>query len=293
MRTESDRALTESIREAFPNITFTQVRRARGEDHVALVLDEWVIFRFPRTKTYERTLHTELALLAALRKHRLPFTVPVYRWVERRERFGGYAMIHGTKMTRTAVARLTNGQKEAVAEQLARFLSVLHSLPARGGGTDAREPHTYAKRYFETRRAVIRTGVSTALLRRIDYFFRTTYTASVTPVPHTTWTHSDLRDDHILFDGKKRRIAGVIDFGDARVGDPAFDFTFLFEYGEPFGQAVYALYRGPKDIHFLERARAHYLRWVIDELYYAVKNKKPARARRLKTVLEKALPVVP
>jgi len=290
MNTESNQKLAEKIRAAFPRLAFTRVRRAGGEDHVALILDEKWIFRFPRTKTYERTLHTELELLSSLKKHRLPFKIPSYRWIERHKKFGGYAMIHGRKMTRTAVVRLDTAHTRTVAKQLAHFLTVLHTLPAQGGSGSARTVRSYAERYFDTRRAVIRTSISSALLARLDFFFRHTYAQKITPVPRKTWTHRDVRDDHILFDQKKQRIAGIIDFGDADIGDPAFDFTSLWDYGAAFIDEIYRHYHGPKDGAFLHRSELHYLRWAADELYYAILNGQTREAKRYRSVLEKNLP---
>jgi aminoglycoside 2''-phosphotransferase len=47
--------------------------------------------------------------------------------------------------------------------------------------------------------------------------------------------HDDLASYHILYAPEERRIAGVIDFGMARLGDPAADFALIINtYGESF-----------------------------------------------------------
>ena len=44
--------------------------------------------------------------------------------------------------------------------------------------------------------------------------------------------HGDLSPDHILADAGRAGLAGIIDWGDARLGDPAWDLVYIREdYG--------------------------------------------------------------
>jgi aminoglycoside phosphotransferase (APT) family kinase protein len=72
--------------------------------------------------------------------------------------------------------------------------------------------------------------------------------------------HGDIYSTHLLWDSKDKKL-GLIDFSDMNIGDPAFDFAELYEYGQEFIEQVYKLYKGPKDDSFLERAWI-YQRWV-------------------------------
>ena len=46
-----------------------------------------------------------------------------------------------------------------------------------------------------------------------------------------------------LFNNLHKTISGVIDFGDAQIGDPAFDFTGLYyDFGREFTTSVYEQY---------------------------------------------------
>jgi aminoglycoside phosphotransferase (APT) family kinase protein len=289
MKKISDRALAAKIRAEFPHIRFRTVRRKGGEDHDVLILGH-LIFRFPKTKTYARTLRHELALLAALSKRRLPCRIPEYRWVARGKTFGGYELIRGIKMTRTAFGRRSAAEQKKIASQVARFLSTLHAMVLRAPLPSSRNTATFPKRYFEKRRALIARGAAPALVARIDAFFKDTYLLGVSGHAKRVPVHNDFRDDHILLGKKGAGIEGVIDFGDAARGDPAFDFTCLWEYGEKFVKAVYRTYRGPKDRTFLSRSKTQYLRWAADELYYAIRNEEPREARHFRTILEKNLP---
>jgi aminoglycoside 2''-phosphotransferase len=60
--------------------------------------------------------------------------------------------------------------------------------------------------------------------------------------------HGDLSPDHYLTDARTGELTGVIDFGDAAVGDPDYDYVYVLEDGgEPFARQVMA-HRGVADI---------------------------------------------
>jgi aminoglycoside 2''-phosphotransferase len=66
--------------------------------------------------------------------------------------------------------------------------------------------------------------------------------------------HSDLGMEHVLVDDGARRVTGVIDFGDARVGDPALDFVGM---GTTLQRQVLDSYGGPQDAGMLARGRIY------------------------------------
>ena len=58
-----------------------------------------------------------------------------------------------------------------------------------------------------------------------------------------TIIHADFTHHHILFNKHNKSISGVIDFGDAQIGDPAFDFAGLYyDFGDEFTTSVYEQY---------------------------------------------------
>ena len=59
---------------------------------------------------------------------------------------------------------------------------------------------------------------------------------------------------NILFDPNKQTISGIIDFGDACVGDPARDFAGIkFDFGTLFTQKTLDRYQGTIDKYFWNR----------------------------------------
>jgi aminoglycoside 2''-phosphotransferase len=64
--------------------------------------------------------------------------------------------------------------------------------------------------------------------------------------------HGDLSPDHFLADTEQARLTGVIDWGDARIGDPAWDLVYIYEdYGPRTLNAFLDHYDRP-NAHLLE-----------------------------------------
>ncbi|HVE56297.1 MAG TPA: aminoglycoside phosphotransferase family protein, partial [Pyrinomonadaceae bacterium] len=81
--------------------------------------------------------------------------------------------------------------------------------------------------------------------------------------------HGDLSHDHLLYDQKTKLISGVIDFGDMLIGDPAWDFLWLYEdYGADFLTRLLAFYQ-ENDKHALIKRVYNYsllqtIEWATD-----------------------------
>jgi aminoglycoside phosphotransferase (APT) family kinase protein len=83
--------------------------------------------------------------------------------------------------------------------------------------------------------------------------------------------HGDFRDDNLMVDPLTGRLIGVIDWGNAAVGDPALDFTTLvLRRGWDFMQRALASYSLSTDDQFLDRVRYHAqiqsLQWLLDSV---------------------------
>jgi aminoglycoside phosphotransferase (APT) family kinase protein len=71
-----------------------------------------------------------------------------------------------------------------------------------------------------------------------------------------SFLHLDFRGNNILVDPRSGRLAGIIDWGNAALGDPALDFSCLAVWrGWPFAQAVLDNYAKPVDAGFIERVK--------------------------------------
>src|SRR5687768_4368296 len=83
--------------------------------------------------------------------------------------------------------------------------------------------------------------------------------------------HGDFNSGNIILDPTSGRFVGVIDWGNAAVGDPALDFMWLVLWrGWDFTHAVLKAYELPTDDGFLDRLRYHArmqsLQWLTDSV---------------------------
>ena len=175
---------------------------------VAIVDDEWV-FRFPRRAGVEEALEVEIALLPALAPV-LPVDVPSFEHISRKPLFVGYRMIRGEPLV------------DDDAEGVRAFLEALHAVDPSGLPVELSDwVEAYRIQCAEFERLVLPL-VDRDLRRQATRLFEDTETlVGFEPV----LLHADLGPEHLrVRDG---RLAGVIDWGDARLGDPALDYSWL------------------------------------------------------------------
>jgi aminoglycoside phosphotransferase (APT) family kinase protein len=74
--------------------------------------------------------------------------------------------------------------------------------------------------------------------------------------------HADLSAQHILYaDGA---VTGVLDWGEVSLGDPDYDFCYMYgEFGEAFAREVALQYGHPNIDRLIHKA--HYF-WLIDQV---------------------------
>jgi aminoglycoside 2''-phosphotransferase len=235
---------TKAIVEAFPHIEIKNIELDRsGWDNIVVVVNHEIIFRFPRRPEVAQTLEIESRLLPELRKV-VSLPIPNFEFVT--PYFVGYRMIPGEPFAKALFEQCCSPElAQHLAHQLAQFLAELHSFPVER----ARElgvPYIPDRELWESFYSEIRQHVFpllTAQERRwaqqlFETFLSDERNFQFTPV----LLHGDFSPDHILFDREAKRITGVIDFGDVRIGDPAYEFQWRRDYGEAFWRKVLAHY---------------------------------------------------
>jgi aminoglycoside phosphotransferase (APT) family kinase protein len=251
------------LREQFPGVCDGPIRHlGEGWDSVAyLVSGQWV-FRFPKRRDVETRMQREVRLLDAL-VGRLPLPVPDVRWRGQPGlafpfHFMGYRLLPGTQAHETDLPARGHA---AAARDLGRFLTALHAVAVPRLveiGFDAGPENDHATTLFnEARRLTDR--VDPYLPPDLREAARAILDGRITPPMRYggPWRviHRDLQAEHILLspDGV---VAGVIDFGDATVGDPAVDFVGCYAWqGPAFAREVLRSYGQPTDALFWERVR--------------------------------------
>ncbi|GLF96863.1 phosphotransferase [Streptomyces yaizuensis] len=183
-----------------------------GWDSEARLTGRWVERR-PRRPEVAARLRTETRLLPWLAP-RLPLTVPVPEPVPGEPHAVRHLLVPGTPL---------DGPTAADGRRLGDFLRALHTADTatavRHGVPDAdavRAERTAETGDFRTRvLPLLPAALRGPAAELLD---------AVPPLPADTLVHGDLGPEHLLADGG--HLTGVIDFGDAHIGDPAVDLAW-------------------------------------------------------------------
>src|SRR3989344_6986911 len=122
--------LLSRLRGEFPNLHFEATTLITvGYDYNILILDDRLIVRFVKTEDGNERFKTEINFLHEFG----PISnvkVPDYQWVSSDGSFGGYEMIGGKELTGEAYRELEPEQHQAFVDDMATFLTRLHTFPS-------------------------------------------------------------------------------------------------------------------------------------------------------------------
>jgi aminoglycoside 2''-phosphotransferase len=231
-------AHVDRIRASFPTLALDSVSyNLDGLTNTVVIVNDELVFRFPKDEVSRAALVRE-AMVLELARQFVSTPIPYFEW--QADDFVMYRLIRGEPLYRQGILRQDERGQEQYAEQLALFLRQLHAVPRDDvvralGEAVERQPGYWLERYQDVQRHIY--PLLWADQRHwIDDLFAPVLDGSLNMVHNTpVLIHDDLASYHILHSPDERRITGVIDFGMARLGDPAADFALIIStYGESF-----------------------------------------------------------
>jgi len=257
------------VAELFPALNPRSVVAIEGGwDSLVLEVDgEWVV-RVPRRPEVREWLEMEVRLLPELAPT-LPVPIPRFEHVAA----NGVRAVAYRKLPGEAV----NASRPRVGAAIGHFLAALHAFPvdrARELGVPSHDIG-WRERY---------RAFADDLLQRANQLLgderpaaEAMFAAYLDDEGNFAFTptliHSDLGREHILATGD--RLTGVIDWSDARVGDPAYDLSWLLHgTSPPFADAVLAAY-GATEAALGERALFFHRLGPWHELHYGLHFDRP------------------
>ena len=226
---------------------------------VVLVDDRWVV-RIPRREQVLSALEQEIVLLPRL-EAALPVAVPHFEHISHDPPFVVYPLIQGTPLV------------DEDPDGVRGFLESLHRVQ-----TDVLPPTDWIASYTE--QCVKFEELVFPLLDSDD---RSRAQALFAEVETLTGfdpcvTHSDLGAEHLLV--REGRLVGVIDWGDARLGDPALDYSWLLHGPFPNWDV---------DPELRRRARFYHRLAPFFSVHYGVFTKRPAYVEQALATLSSRL----
>ena len=256
----------ERIRAIAPDLAVeSAVYNGEGLGNDVVIVNGRLVFRFTKTGRGRAVLAGELAVLAALApRATLPIPTPFCAGDEAM----AYEMVPGEQLSDAVLRKLPPAQQAAIALQLGAFLRALHGTPAADTLPTTR---ALARRdEWEELRRDTEALIYPLMLPHQRVWAQSLFDRALADPcwqsPQPRLVHGDLWPEHILLDRAAGRLAGIIDFGQAGLGDPAGDLGNLLQvHGETFVRQMLPVY--PEAARLLPRARcyahARELEWVL------------------------------
>ena len=199
-----------------------------GWDNFVIKIDDEFIFRFPKREISFRTIEMEADVLKELNK-KIPDNIKVpeyiYKNLETDYPFVGYKMIKGNFLSEELYDSMTSEEKDAFIKDMMTFINTLHSLDINNFNLDeVNGLSNYKERYSEFRDKCF-NSFDDDLQEKTNNLFNSYFNDEKMQLFRKTIIHGDLSTNHIIITDNG---IGIIDFGDARIFDYAYDFEWLY-----------------------------------------------------------------
>ncbi|MCK6208374.1 MULTISPECIES: aminoglycoside phosphotransferase family protein [Bacillus] len=273
----------EFISDEYPDLKIKKFQaNEKGWDNDIVIINESLVFRFPKSENVISKVEAEGKLLHLLKKKHPILQLPDYEYLYQNQmlRCVRYDYLEGRMLGDISMDSFKNNKENA--RLLGDFLTKLHSIdPAEADTMNLKTLHTLE--YWEALHSSVREEILPYLKDREKDLINRIFRDFLEEFPgysiKKSIIHGDLTASNIIYSEKKGRISAVIDFTDAQLGDPAFDFAGIYwAYGENFTREVLSWYQTNESADALfKRVQSFYgLQPIFHELLYDVRNgKKP------------------
>jgi len=222
----------------FQLIPYSKVKDWRvheGFDFITILADGRA-FRFPKNNESAQKIKIEKKLLNYLRG-KMDLLVPNY---QKQVKYGpdNYIEIVGQEFTPCFYRKLSHKQKTEICRKLARFIKKIHSITLPKSLAAQMSIDNWSKILRQLKKDISHYFESESFFEE----FLLLFTKFTNEKRNSCLVHGDLSGDNIIVDYNKKKLVGVIDFGDVRFSDPAVDFAQFWEFGEKFVTDIVGFY---------------------------------------------------
>ncbi len=289
--------LLDIINHTYPELSIESYR-LYGWSWNSYVIDinDRLIFKIPKTAKNQTMLEREIAVSDLLSKY-LNVSVPRFEFTKKykdSKLVAGYRKIPGSPLTNQTYAGLNIGiplskirAKSRIIAQLSEILVNLHSLSINdfvNMGVPDEHGEQWKERfeifYYEVHDAVypyLKKPLKKKIEKLFDKFLNDQANFEFKPA----LIHGDFGGWNILFEEQSRKISGVIDWGNAVIGDAAMDFAeLLYDYGPEVTEKILKHYTIEIDAKFAERMKFYRSLAGLYDVIYGSKNSDPELLNR-------------
>ncbi|MAT99996.1 MAG: aminoglycoside 6'-acetyltransferase [Anaerolineaceae bacterium] len=266
----------DAIQAAYPDfVVETAVFNQEGQYNHVLLVNDAIVFRFPRFEGGVEQLALETKILTAVQSY-LPLPVPNPVYVQFQnpavgQAFMGYKLVPGEPLMPKAFAKISD--KTAVATQIAHFLQALHAVPIRDLIAEPLPVSDTEEEWWDVYGRIqtklfpyMRLDACKSVAHHFESVLNDPSQYQFEPVLR----HGDFGTGNLLHNPDTQQMSGIIDFGFTILGDPAFDVAGLLTYGESFVQEVAKHYPAVHD--FWPRVRFYKGTFALIEALYGIEN---------------------
>lgn len=259
MKADQFKRIIEACYAQFPVRRCTLI--PEGWDNLVVEVNGEYIFRFPRRPEAEAQLRKELRLLPQLAPA-LSVSVPRYEFLWQGGQayprpFAGYWKVPGVPL---ALDSISDEQTSRLVNQLAEILSEVHSFPveqAVSSGMQNTSPAQWREQYralYRRAREQVLPLLEPPIGKKATALWESFLGQDANFRFRATLVHGDLGRQHILCGPDQGVVVGIIDWGDACIGDAALDFAGLLTgCSRAFVERVLVGYTGEVDETFRQR----------------------------------------
>ena len=221
------------INSVYPELPIHSVKHlGSGQNNDVYLVNESLVFRFPRNQIAATRLRTEVTILAHLQGG-VPLHVPNPVYVhlapgaECMDSFMGYEKIPGNVIT-SGKGSLSPAQLDVVAGRLGDFLQSLHSLVISydlATVLPMAQGLAYWEDMLEHIEYLLFPHMREDARRQVSNHFHMFFESTRDDQADVCLIHGDFGRGNILFNTDFTQVGGILDFGSACLGDPATDYA--------------------------------------------------------------------
>lgn len=265
------------IKQVYPHLVIEKWERNKiGQNNDVFIINDSLVFRFPKYEKGIVQLQDETTILDSIKINGVEVPRLLYQSFQQLEVgkvFTGYPLISGESLKKQDVELMQEDDVHQLATQLVSFLKELHATPIK-----ELEPklHLEKKNGYEEMLNLYKN-----IQQKLYPHMRQDAKEQVTSMfedflgddknreMELTLVHGDFGASNILWESTT--LSGVIDFGGAGIGDPAYDLAgILSSYGEDFFKRCISMYPNGEEIK--ERVTFYQRTFALQEALHGVEN---------------------
>lgn len=234
------------IQDNFPDIQFFSAKLiTKWWSNDVIILDNNIIFRFPKEEFTKNNFSKEIKLLYILQTEIKNIQIPNYKYISKNNEFWWYNIIKWIEFKKNYLKN--NQNQEKIVKQIWQFLTKLHSVDINKFDNllDINVNNHYSFdswyiNYIVNQYKEIENKFSNETFTKIIKFIQESVNYEI---KNPCLTHYDFQWKNIIISDDKNKINWIIDFSDMAIYDPAIDFVWLLWLPKKFLNIVLENYK--------------------------------------------------